>query len=44
MVLRFKCSECGKIIEEVSEGRFKYNVEQHELKHKRKKEKESKTK
>lgn len=32
-MLYFKCESCGKVIEDVSEGRFRYNVKQHKEKH-----------
>ena len=36
----YKCTVCGKLIMDVSEGRFEYNKKQHIEKHKREAEKQ----
>lgn len=44
MIHKYKCQLCGKIIEDISKGRFEYNKEQHINKHIRKEKKEDEKK
>lgn len=43
MIYEFICKRCGKRIDDVNEQRYKYNVEQHELKHIRQDERKRRT-